>query len=237
MHLESPDLADRLIEAYRSQALALDAAIENNDRLAGWKLGGNSVEAQALHGVSAPFLGFITREGRHEPGSAIPLGLIPGARCIEVELCLRMGGTLRGSGLTTDDVRAQVAGVSPALEILSIPAQSGRDAASIVAANVFQWGYVLGRETSSPADMDFSQLTASVSKNGVLVHKDAYGARLDGVLESLGWLAEKLDSQNRAVEAGQIVLTGACFGPEPLHIGDAWSAEFEDLGSVRADFT
>lgn len=78
------------------------------------------------------------QQDRHESGCTFQLDAISGAPCIEAELCLRMSETLRGPGLTADYVRPHVAGMSPAFEILSIPVQSGRDAPSIIAANVFQ---------------------------------------------------------------------------------------------------
>ena len=69
-------------------------------------------------------------------------------------------------------------------------------------------------------------------RNGELVATGAGAAALGDPVAVVAWLANVLGEHGIALEAGQVIMTGALHAALPLHAGDTFTAEFDHLGSI-----
>jgi len=92
-------------EAYRVQLGVLARYVAAGERQAGWKVGLTSKAMQAQQGVHEPVLGFLLQSGEQPSGTRFRYAdlIRPG---FENELCLTVGTTLRGPGVTTERAAA-----------------------------------------------------------------------------------------------------------------------------------
>ena len=103
-----------MTEAYRIQLGLLDRYRAEGETQAGWKVGLTARAMQVQAGIHEPVFGFLLESGARPSGTRFPFDALiqPG---FENELCLTIGTTLRGPGVTVERARAAVAAVAPAL--------------------------------------------------------------------------------------------------------------------------
>jgi 2-keto-4-pentenoate hydratase len=224
-----------LDQAYRVQ-LGLVARREAvGERHVGWKVGLTSKAIQEQFRVHEPVLGCLLAEGVTSTGHVFDhRSLIkPG---FENEVCLRLGRQLSGAGRTVDDARRAVAACYPALEIIETRGDFTADLPLALADNAQQKAIVLGPATQLGDELDLARLGVRVEINGQEVATGQGRAVLGDPLNSLTWLAAKLEELGRGLEAGELVMTGSFTRQFPIAAGDQIRATFDRLGVVEARF-
>lgn len=217
--------------AYPVQMEVLALHLAAGQTLAGWKIGQTSRPMRQATGATSPALGYLLG-GR---GFASPHRLeLAGARdcALEPELAFILAQSLQGPGITRERVREAVASVAPAFELVrSDPRWT--EPAFKRAGNAGQWGYVLGQAVPGcPHARALDELRLRLT-NGDEVHLEAMGRDVnDNPLDSAAWLANALAAHGRALEPGQVILTGSYSRLMPLRSGDRWEASFEGIGAV-----
>ena len=102
-----------------------------------------------------------------------------------------------------------------------------------VADNVSQWAYVLGTPVKPyPKTLDLAQVRAEVRCNGQVVASVLGKDVIDNQVRSIAWLANSIAPFGRALEAGQIVLSGSFHRPMPITKGDRWETRFTGAGGA-----
>jgi 2-keto-4-pentenoate hydratase len=224
-----------LADAYLVNLAILRRRIARGDAQAGWKVGLTSDAMRAQWGIPEPCLGVLLRSGHRASGArfAFDALIAPG---IENELCLTMGDTLRGPGVTADDVRRAIATVEPALEIVEVRGDFSGDLALAMADNAQQKAFVTGTATAFDPSTALERATVAV-RFGDAVRDRASGAEVMGSpLNSVAWLANKLAEFGLALEAGSKVMSGSFTRQYAVARGDTVVAAFEPFGKVRASF-
>ena len=79
------------------------------------------------------------------------------------------------------------------------------------------------------------RMVRTLSKNGEQVATGDGTAVLGDPLVAVAWLANKLISQGRMLNAGDFILTGTMTPPQPMVAGDRFEAVFDHLGTVAID--
>jgi 2-keto-4-pentenoate hydratase len=74
----------------------------------------------------------------------------------------------------------------------------------------------------------------AIYRNGQLAATGAGAAALGDPIVAVAWLANRLGPMGTALEAGQLILTGALHAAFPITDGDVVHADFDHLGSVHA---
>jgi len=224
------DYFDRLSldEAYRIQLALIDRRCAQGERQIGWKVGLTSKAIQEQFGFHEPCFGCIleTRPSGHvfATGELIKPGF-------ETELCVRLDRPLAGE-VSLDDVAAAVAVVHPSFEITETrgdPAQI----ALMLADNAQQRCVILGEPVALTPALRLDQVEARVELNGSVVATGVGAAVLDHPLNSVAWLARKLDEYGRRLRAGELVMTGSLVRQFPLAPGDRAWASFSGIGAVE----
>jgi 2-keto-4-pentenoate hydratase len=150
---------------------------------------------------------------------------------VEVEVAFIMRSVLEGPGVTVDEVLAATETFALALEIVdSRWSGSPPGLGQIVADNSNAAAVVMGPRTSS-MDLDVSTIRVDVQ-----VGQKSLSGRGTNVmgnpLHAVIWLVEQLSTQNKRIEAGQIILNGTMTAPTPVHPGDRIRVDMQGLGTM-----
>jgi len=223
-----------MAEAYQVQLGLLERYVAAGDRHAGWKVGLTAKAMQEQQRVHEPVFGFLLGSGQRDTGVAFAFGELiqPG---FENELCITVGRTLAGPGVTLAEARAAIADVAPALEIIERRGDFTADLHLALADNAQQKAFVTGAGRPL-GDLDLAAVTVDVLVNGA-PRERARGAEVLGTpVASIAWLANKLAELGRRLEAGMRVMSGSFTRQYALAAGDRVEARFEPIGTVRAEF-
>jgi 2-keto-4-pentenoate hydratase len=222
-------------DAYRVQLGVLARHVSAGERQAGWKVGLTSKAMQIQQKVHEPVLGFLLASGERPSGTRFSYAELinPG---FENELCLTVGTTLRGPGVTTQQAQAALSAMAPAFEIIEKRGDFAADLNVSLADNAQQRAYVTGAAVPVPAGFDLATVAVELSVNGAAAER-ALGREVLGTpAASIAWLANKLAEFGLALEAGMKVMSGSFTRQYPLNRGDRIEARFEPVGPVRAEF-
>jgi 2-keto-4-pentenoate hydratase len=222
-------------EAYRVQLGVLARYAAAGERHAGWKVGLTSKAMQVQQKVHEPVLGFLLASGERPSGTRFAYDdlISPG---FENELCLTVGRTLRGPGISTAEAQAALGAMAPAFEIIEKRGDFAADLNVSLADNAQQRFFVTGTAVPVPPGFDLATVALELSVNGGAPDR-ALGAEVLGTpAASIAWLANKLAELGLALEAGMKVMSGSFTRQYPLHRGDRIEARFTPLGPVRAEF-
>jgi 2-keto-4-pentenoate hydratase len=222
-------------QAYDVQLQILDRYLATSERLAGWKIGGNSDFGRKMFGKQAPFSGFLLERSAFENGYVFDLGALPGPALIESELCVTFAARLSGE-VTREEVLGAIGSVGASYEVAVSKLGAPVDLAQLCADNAAQWGYVLGDALPFDANFDFAGVTTEGWRNGELFERAVARDKVDDQINSIIWLAQHLQMLGKAIEPGHRVLSGSCLAPAQLVPGHSWKTSFNGIASVAASF-
>jgi 2-keto-4-pentenoate hydratase len=219
--LLSESLDFSLADAYRVQDQVTAARLAAGERLAGWKLGYTSVAMRTQMGIASPNFGPLT-DVMLLPSPA----LLPGGELqprVEPEIGLRLRRRLDVPCSIESALDACDAAVA-CLEIVDSVWAGYRFTLADNTADGSSAAWVaVGPEL--PLD-DLASLPVALSVGGEVVER-ATGAAAGGhPVAGLVWLAGQLAARGRALEPGDLVITGGLTSAQPLAAGGCISAAF-----------
>jgi len=222
-------------DAYRVQLGLLERYEQFGERQAGWKVGLTAKAMQAQIGYHEPVFGFLLASGHRPSGVVLDFDSLirPG---FENEICITLGETLVGPGVTFEQARRAISHVAPSLEIIEKRHVSRPDMGLGMADNAQQKAFITG-EAVPIGLLDLAAINVEVAVNGI-VQERALGAEVlgEGPIASIAWLANKLPQFGRQLQAGSRVMSGSFTKQYDLKRGDTVKAKFTSLGSVTAAF-
>ena len=222
-------------DAYCVQRGLLDRYEQSGDRQAGWKVGLTAKAMQAQIGYHEPVFGFLLESGHRPSGFVFEFESLisPG---FENEICITLGETLAGPGVTPEQARNAISNVAPALEIIEKRHLARPDMGLAMADNAQQKAFVTGKAVPL-GTLDLARMAVEVGVNGV-VQERAVGAEVLGAgpIASIVWLANKLPQFGRRLEAGSRVMSGSFTKQYDLTRAEFIEAKFTSLGSVTVTF-
>jgi 2-keto-4-pentenoate hydratase len=206
----------------------------------GWKIGATTRATQELLAVDEPLVGPLFAPYRHPDRAQIALVAAhrPG---LESEFLVGLGADLppRERSYGAEEVKDAIAFVAPAFEIIGCRFEGGLAGKGLLAiadggANA---AIVQGEPVRDWRRFDLGDHAVRLSLNGA---QAASGSSSDLVfgnpIGAVAWLASRRLPTARGLKAGEIVMTGTCTGLTPIKPGDEASADFGELGQVRASF-
>jgi 2-keto-4-pentenoate hydratase len=202
---------------------------------AGWKVGLTSGEARDSFGPGVRPFGFVLRDRVFASGDTIDLRQVsqPG---LETELCFRLGSRLSGPQVDAAEVARSVQAVAAAFEINEVRIDLPQEPGVRVADNLTQWGVVVGEAVSPvPGRAVFESTVSTLARNGDEAQTVAAAGHIDDHFLSIARLARELAKFGRAIEAGDLVITGS-FGRMRGLAGGEHIGTFSGVGEVRATF-
>lgn len=219
---------ERIADGMRAQLALRRERLGAGDRALGWKVGFGSAAAQEKLGTDRPLVGFLIESNRLPDGAEVSLdGWAKPA--LEPEIAVHIGQDVP-SGASADTIRAAVAGLSAAIELVDVSPPPS-DVRAILAGNIFHRHVVLGpvREGwTAPGD-----LTGAALVDGVEVAAtDDVTALTGDTVEVLRLTAELLDACGEQLRAGDVVITGSVVPPVQLVAGHTVAVDLGLLGKL-----
>lgn len=225
-----------LAESYRVQLSMLARWLAVGEEQAGWKIGLTADATRSFFQATSPASGYLLKSRHFQSGHTFQFDeLINPA--LESELCFTLKSSLKGPGVTREQVLAAIDSVAPAFEIVELRGDMVADLPLGIADNVAQKAYVTAAKIKPyPQDLDLGQITAEVRTHGEIVAKALGVEAIDNQLQSIAWLVNNLAEYGAHLEAGQCVMSGSFTKPLPIKKGDRWETCFSSVGTVSATF-
>jgi 2-keto-4-pentenoate hydratase len=216
--------------AYRVQDQLVALRLAAGERIIGAKLGFTSAAMREQMGVSSSNRGWLT-DAMLLGGEEICLSDFIHPR-VEPEIAFILGASLRGPGVTPVAVLAATSAVAPCLEVVDsrfkdyvfTAADNTADNSSAAALRV--------GDGVDHAGIELDRIGVVLERNGSLVQAGTSAAALGHPAAAVAWLANELHSSPRALEPGDIVISGGLTAAPPLTAGDRVVARFDQLGSI-----
>jgi 2-keto-4-pentenoate hydratase len=231
LSLSMPDLNES--EAYEI-ARRRTAAIGKTS--IGYKLGYTSAAMRAQMGVTEPNYGVLLAGSEVPQNETVSLGELIHP-LLEPEITFLMGRDLAGPEIGREEAWRAVAAVMGSLEIVDTRYESYKfSAVDNISDNSSAARFVLGDRIERNDTGDLGNVPVRFEKDGTQIEvgkgSDAMG---DPVL-ALAWLANKLVECGSGIRAGELIMTGGLTKAHPAEAGSQFTARFEGIGAVTAQF-
>ncbi len=236
-------LPPELRPATRGEGYAIQAQLQTHSAAAlfGWKIAATSKAGQQHIGVDGPLAGRLLAEGLGQDGGELAFGANH-MRVAEPEFAFRMARDLppRKTSYKMEEVLAAVGTLHPAIEVPDsrFEAFAKVGAAQLIADNACAHQFILG--PASTADwraIDLSEHTVLAEIPGKLSHEGVGSNVLGDPRVALTWLVNQISGQGLTLKSNEVVTTGTCATPLPIHPGDRVVADFGVLGRVSVRFS
>jgi 2-keto-4-pentenoate hydratase len=226
-------------EAYAVQAAWSELRVAAGDRVVGRKIGLTSRAMREQLGVHEPDFGSVWESrgfGVHDGRAEVPAGVFVAPR-IEGEIAFLLGSRLDSDGTTAEDVLAATEAVAASYEIVDSRVEDWRiGLLDTVADNASYGGYVLGPWSRFDRARDLRTTGMRSSKNGAVVAEGVGADSLGDPAEAVAWLVRTLAGFGIAIEAGEIVLSGAVARAIPAAAGDVFVLETDGEPQLTVEF-
>lgn len=223
-------------DAYRIQLAGIEMKKARGNRVIGKKIGLTSRAMQELLGVNEPDYGHLLDNMLLLEGEPCRRGELLLPR-VEGELAFILKDTLKGPGVTIADVFRATEGIMPAFEIVDSRIRDWKiKLPDTIADNASSARLVLGSRMVPIKDLDLRLIGMVLEKNGEVVSTGAGAAVWGHPAAAVAWLANKLAAFDIALEAGEIILSGAITAAENASAGDVFTVSFYGLGSLSLKF-
>ncbi|MFC9835538.1 2-keto-4-pentenoate hydratase [Rhodococcus sp. NPDC127530] len=224
-------------DGYEIQQELVKLLIARGDRVIGHKVGATSAAMQQLIGIDSPDYGPVLESTMYRHGDSISLGDFIAPK-IEAEIAFVLGDRLVGPGVTYEQARQSIAGMSASMEIVDSRIEDWRIKLADTVADLASNGALVVSDAAVPLDTSEPRaIRMSLTKNGKVVAAGIGADALGDPITVLIWLANVLGSNGVALEPGHLILTGALHAAVPLQAGDTFRAEFDHLGAIEVTVT
>jgi 2-keto-4-pentenoate hydratase len=212
-----------LADAYRIQDQMTALRLADGEKPAGWKLGYTSAAMRAQMGIDAPNFGPLTDAMLLGSPAVLPAGALQPR--IEPEIGLRLGRRLAGPCSVSDVLGACDAALA-CLEVVDSVWSGYRFTLEDNTADGSSAAWVVVGPAMAVSDL--ASLPVELSVDGSVVERGVGAAASGHPAAGVAWLAEQLASRGRALEPGDLVITGGLTSAHPLEPGHRINASFDD---------
>lgn len=193
--------------AYAVQAAYIKSRLEN-DKIAGFKAGLTSLEAQTHMGVNRALIGVLLKSGDLSDQSTISLQKF-GQLIVETELGFITKKPIRKSVSSITELQSYIGQIVPVIELPDLGFEKTPvHATDLVAANAAAAAFIYSKDINW-LGQDVNSITVSLSHDGKIVNQgqgeDAFGDQW----EALRWLVNQVIANGWSIEKGSLLITGA----------------------------
>lgn len=230
---EGADIAD----AYAIGQMVTDAKVAAGRTIKGHKVGLTSKAMRSTTGATEPDYGTIFDNWFRDEGTQVSMSTL-NRPMIEIELVFVLKGDLGGPSVNAMDVLAATDFVLPAIELVDSRFTSrGKPGVVDSISDAASCGFIMvGGNPAQLADIDIRHVGGALYKNGVVEESGTAAAVMGNPINSVAWLARKLDEFGVHMEAGHSILSGSFIRAHPVEAGDTFVADFGSLGQISLGF-
>lgn len=218
--------------AYAVQDETLRRREARGEKLVGVKLGLTSRAKQRRMNVASPLVAWLTDAMILPAGEPVPQQTLIHPR-VEPEIVFVMKHRLAGPGVTAAQALTAVEAVYAGAEVIDSRYRNFRfTLTDVIADNASSGAFVLGPVARDPYDIDLALEAVLVEVDGIVVDSATGAAVQNHPAEALALAANDLGRRGKAIEPGQIVLTGGMTDALPAGPGSRTAFHFTTLGSI-----
>ena len=218
-----------LEDAYRIQDQVTALRLAAGERRTGWKLGYTSAAMRVQMGIASPNFGPLTDAMLLSSPALLPGNALQPR--VEPEIGLRLGRRLTAP-CSIEDALAACDAALACLEIVDSVWSGYRFTIEDNTADGSSAAWV-AVGSSLPMD-DLASLPVALLVDGEVVERAAGAAAGGHPAAGVVWLAEQLAARGRALEAGDLIITGGLTSARPLEAGHRIRAVF-GVGGASAE--
>lgn len=226
-------------EAYAVQQAWQAIRIGKGDRVLGHKVGFTAKAMQELLGITEPDFGSLleSREFQVEGGRVeIPTASLLQPK-LEGEIAFRLGKSLRGPGVTMQQVLAATTDLAVCAEVVDSRIAEWRiQIADTVADNASFGAFAVGNWDRRLLSADLPNIHMVLRRGDAVVLEGTGDIVLGHPANSVAWLVNRLADFGVALEAGSIVLSGSLGGAVNAQQGEEFSIELDGQEPLRVAF-
>jgi 2-keto-4-pentenoate hydratase len=225
----------RVVRGMQAQFETRRKRLEAGDQPLGWKVGFGAPAMLQLLNISAPLVGFLTRNARVQSGGSVSFAGWS-KPVLEPEIAVHIGRDLR-AGADEETARAAIAGISPAIEIVDLTAPP-EDPERILSGNIYQRYVMLDGASSARAGAAAEGLTCRIVRRGVesarTTDPQANTGEWVGIVRHV---ADVLGAFGERLRAGEIIITGSVVPPLTIEPDEeAITFEVDPIGGITVRF-
>ncbi|KAL4802255.1 hypothetical protein BDV18DRAFT_147139 [Aspergillus unguis] len=223
--------------AFKVQQINSEHAVENGDRLVGYKLGNIAKVMQTAFGLDHPDYGFLHASSFVYEGTSIPRNKFI-QPFVELEPAFVLKSGLKGPNVTVVDVIKAIDYAIPVIEIIDSRVKNWAiDLPDTLAVNGSTGAVIIGGTPRRLTDLTLSNTRGVLKFNGEEVMSGNTRNILGNPLSATAWLVNRLAEYDIEFKAGQFILPGSCLEAVPMKSAGHWTCTFEGWGTVEFDIT
>jgi 2-keto-4-pentenoate hydratase len=224
-----------IVQAYALQAEIARLREERGEKVIGYKVGCTSRAIQAQLGVNEPIFGRLFDTGCFRSGTRHSCASFANL-AVEGEMAVRLSKDLSGEFLSADECRGAIGEMLPVIELhhYVLPAIWPRGQ-WLIASGGMHAGFVHAETQIHALGQPICGRSLSVRINDVVVGSVADSASLLLPIESLRWLAARLQQFGLQLRRGQVILTGSPLNLFPIASASRIVVEAPPLGASCAE--
>lgn len=221
--------------AFIVQQINSEQAIQNGDRLVGYKLGNIAKVMQAAFGLDRPDYGFLHASSFIYEGTMISLDRFI-KPFVELEPAFVLRSSLKGPNVTVADVISAIDYAIPAIEIIDSRVKDWAiDLPDTLADNGSTGAVIIGGTPRKLTDLTLSNTRGFLEFNGEEVMSGNTKNILGNPLSAVAWLVNKLAEYDIEFNAGQLIMPGSCLEAVPMDKPGKWTCTYENWGTIEFD--
>ncbi len=223
-----------LAAAYAVQH-ALIAYKLGGQRPAGYKLGLTDARARKALGVAEPLRGVLLAANEYQAGATLKHADFIAPR-LEIEVAMRLARDIEDPLADRAELIAALEGVMPALEVCDSAYEGWpKSLADAVADNLSFGAHVLGQcVAADSATLD--DLAVALILDGEQVASGNTSSSMGNPLDAALWLVNQMVAAGQTLRAGDVIMTGALAGMQPVAAGAVAEVEMGALGRLSCRF-
>ena len=219
-------------DAYAIGQYVTDAKVAAGRIVKGHKIGLTSKAMRSTTGATEPDYGTIFDTWFLDEGSKVSMSTM-NRPMVEVEIVFVLKEDLGGPSVNAVDVIRATDFILPAFEVVD-SRYSGRGAGVVDSiADAASCGFVMvGGNPTLLTDVDIRHVAGALYLNGELEESGTAAAVMGNPVNSVAWLARKLDEFGVTMLAGHSILSGSFVRARTIAVGDSVLADFGPLGQI-----
>lgn len=208
----------------------------DGEQIIGKKIGVTSKAVQDMLGVHQPDYGFLTDRMLVDGTIDIVACKLIQPRA-EAEIAFILRDSLKGPGVTAEQVVAATSAIAPCFEIVDSRIEAWKiGIIDTVADNASCGVFVLGDARADPCAHDLPALRVTVTKNGTPLSEGLGSAVQGSPAQAVAWLANTLGARGVSLDPGDVILSGSLVPLEDARRGDVFEMTLHGVGSCVARF-
>lgn len=223
--------------AFEVQKINVKHAVDNGDRLVGFKLGNIAKVMQDAFGLDQPDYGHLLSSVFAYEGKTLERDKFI-EPFVELEPAFVLRKRLRGPNITIADVIDAIEFALPAIEIIDSRIKDWAiGLPDTLADNGSTGAVILGGTPRRITDLNLRDTRGVLRFNDREVIAGTTRNILGNPFAAVAWLINRLAEYDVEFEPGHVILPGSCLKAVPMREAGGWSGTFEGWGTVEFDVT